>query len=287
MGGSSAVGYGLATAVGAGSADYLAKTTTDRVGPLSTLWFLELFGAPVLVLLAYLVDGFRAIPLVFTSALVGSSCLSLVGLFLLYRAFQRGRLSIVAPLTSGYPALTVILSVVFLGERFLLPQFLGLVATLFGILLLAGRDRRPASLARSGRAGVGSALGAFVAFGLFYFSLKLVLGPVPPVTGAAVTRLTGLALVTPIMLRRHAPMWPERGLRARAAVFPVLDSVSLVVFNLGVVWSNSISILTTVSGLYGAVTLTWAILFLRERPSSLQWIGCALIFAGVAGLALY
>ena len=287
MGSGSAVGYGLATAVGAGSADYLAKTTTDRVGPLSAVWFLELFGASVLVPLALVVDRFRPIPGTLMAGLIALSSLSVLGLFLLYRAFERGRLSIVAPLTSGYPALTVLLSVVLLGERFVPLQLLGLLATLLGIVILAGRKPSTAGPARPAHAGVGSALAAFLAFGLFYFGLKLVLGPIPPVTGAAVTRLTGLAMVAPAILGRRKPAWPERGLRLRAIGFPVIDSLSLVVFNLGVVVAGSLSILTTVSGLYGAVTLAWATLFLRERPDVAQWGGCALVFVGVVCLALF
>lgn len=287
VGGSSAVAYGLATALGAGSADYLAKTTTDRVGALSSLWFLEFFGAPILVALAIAFDGIRGVPIGPLIGLVSISVLSLVGLFCLYRAFELGRLSIVAPLTSGYPALTVVLSAIVLGERFTVPQIVGLGATLAGIVILAGRRQAKSGQGRSGWSGVASALAAFVAFGLFYFGLKFVIGPVPPVTGAAVTRLVGLAVVAALMLRQGRGLWPGRGLRTRAIAFPAIDSLSLVVFNLGVLLSGSIAILTTVSGLYGAVTLFWAIALLGERPNGIQWAGCSMIFAGVVLLALF
>lgn len=286
MGHATAVGFGLATAGGAGTADFLAKTTTDRVGALASLWYMEAFGAPVLVLLALVADGLRAVPLPATLALVGLSSLSLAGLFCLYRAFAVGRLSVVAPLTSGYPALVVLLSVTVLGERFSLPALGGLVATLLGIVLLTRRETASAHDDRPARAGVGFALLAFVAFGLFYFGLKFVLGPVPPTTGAAIVRLVGLAIVFPVLLRTRTPWRPPRGVRARAIGFPVVDGLSLVVFNLGVVRSGSLAVLTTVSGLYGAVTLAWAVLLLGERPSGVQWVGCALVFLGIGALAL-
>ena len=286
MGGSSAVGYGLATALGAGSADYIAKTTTDRVGALPSLWYLELFGAPLLVALALFIDGGRWPPLGPLLGLVAISLLSVLGLFCLYRAFELGRLSIVAPLTSGYPALTVVLSVAFLGERFDLLQVAGLGATITGAVLLAGGRSEAMGATRRLGAGVGSALAAFASFGLFYFALKFVIGPVPPVTGAAVTRLVGLVAVASVMLRQRRALLPPTGLWARATSYPAIDSLSLVAFNLGVLGAGSIAILTTVSGLYGAVTLFWAILLLRDRPSPAQWVACGLIFVGIALLAL-
>ena len=286
VGDASAAAYGLATAGGAGSADFLAKTTADRVGALTTLWYLELFGAPVLVVLALIIDGIPAPPFWAVVGLIALSSLSLLGLYFLYRAFQFGRLSIVAPLTSGYPALTAVLSVVFLGERFVPLQVLGLVATLAGIVTLASRQKSNPTSARSSRAGVASALAAFIAFGLFYFGLKFVIGPVPPVTGAALTRLVGLAVVAPFMVKWGKRLSPPAGLRTRATLYPVLDSLSLVAFNLGVVLAGSIAVLTTISGLYGAVTLGWAIGVLGERPDGIQWMGCALIFLGVIVLTL-
>lgn len=284
MSGPAAVGYGLATAGGAGTADFLAKTTTERVGALRSLWYLEIFGAPVLVALAVLFDGLRLPPVGALVGLAGLSGLSLLGLFCLYRAFERGRLSLVAPLTSGYPALTALLSVAVFGEGLGLLQAAGLAVTLGGIALLASRGR--SSSARTAPAGVIYALGAFAAFGVFYFGLKLFIGPVPPVTGAAVTRLVGVLGTAVAMRYGGRTWWPPRELRARAVAYPVLDSLSLVTFNLGVLLAGSLAILTTVSGLYGAVTLAWAIVALRERPDRWQWAACGAVFLGVVLLAL-
>ena len=286
MGQTSAVGFGLATAAGAGTADFLAKTTTDRVGALSSVWFLEAFGAPILVVLALAIDGLPGLPVQPMIELAGLSSLSILGLFCLYRAFEFGRLSVVAPLTSGYPAMVVVLSGAYLGESFGALQILGLAATLGGIVTLSSRENPRGRSERPATAGVPYALAAFVAFGLFYFGLKFLLGPIPPTTGAAEIRLVGLALVAPVIWFRGARMTPPAGLHARALAFPALDSLSLVVFNLGVVYAGSLSVLTTVSGLYGAITLAWATVVLRERPDAVQWAACGLVFLGVILLAV-
>ncbi|MCI4368649.1 MAG: EamA family transporter [Thermoplasmata archaeon] len=286
MGVGAAVGYGLATAAGAGSADFLAKTTTDRVGFLKTLWYLELFGAPVLIALALWSDGLRPLPVVPLLGVLALALLSVGGLLFLYRAFELGRLSVVAPLTSGYPVLSVVLSVFVLGESLSLLALAGIVAVLSGVLLIARRSAQGGRAPKDPRAGIIAAAIAFVLFGFYYFGLAFVIGPVPPATGAALTRLVGLATVGGVVLSRAGPRLPPRSVLPRAVAFPVLDSLSLVAFNVGWVVSRSLAVLVTVSGLYGAVTLGWAVAVLHERPSAVQWGGALLIFARIAALSL-
>ena len=282
----SEIGFGLATAGGAGTADFLAKTTTDRVGFYTTLWYLELFGAPVLVALALLVAGLRPLPLVPFLETVGLAVLSFVGILFLYRAFERGRLAVVAPLTSGYPVLIVALSLLVLHEPLTPLAAGGIGAVLVGSVVLAGGAPDPGSPVPRARAGVASAALAFVAFGLFNFGLKFVIGPVPPTTAAAITRLVGLALATGLGASVHALRLPPREIRLRAVGFPIVDSLALVAYSLGVAAAASIAILGTVSGLYGAVTLAWAVVLLKDRLGRRRGAGALLIFAGIALLAV-
>jgi transporter family protein len=65
----------------------------------------------------------------------GGLCTSL-GAIGFFSAIERAPLALVAPLTSLYPVLTVLLSLLFLGERLTLAQSLGVVcAILSGVLL--------------------------------------------------------------------------------------------------------------------------------------------------------
>ena len=286
MGIGASVGYGLATAGGAGSADFLAKTTADRVGFLPTLWYLELFGAPVLIAVALVSDGLHPLPLGPVLGVLALAVLSVGGLMFLYRAFELGRLAVVAPLTSGYPVLTVVLSVAVLGESLSLVSGLGIAGVLIGVLLVARGTAVGARPARDPRGGVLAAAIAFVLFGLYYFGLAYVIGPVPPATGAALTRLVGLVIVGSAMVFHAGSRLPPRDLMPRAVAFPVLDSLSLVAFNVGWVTGRSLAVLVSVSGLYGAVTLAWAVAVLKDRPSPPQWAGAVLIFLGIAALSL-
>ncbi|MDN3509964.1 MAG: EamA family transporter [Candidatus Jettenia sp.] len=59
-----------------------------------------------------------------------------LGLVFYYFALQRGHASLVVPLTSLYPAVTVVLSYAILAERPSLTQWIGLILILIGAFLL-------------------------------------------------------------------------------------------------------------------------------------------------------
>jgi drug/metabolite transporter (DMT)-like permease len=69
--------------------------------------------------------------------IAGSGLLDLTANFLYLVASRRGLLSLVAVLTSMYPASTVLLARVVLGERLTFIQMVGLGVAMSGIVLIA------------------------------------------------------------------------------------------------------------------------------------------------------
>ena len=66
-----------------------------------------------------------------------SAILVVVGSLLLYYALYKGKASIVVPLSSIGPAITVALSILFLKETLTITQIIGVVLILLGVILLS------------------------------------------------------------------------------------------------------------------------------------------------------
>ena len=279
------IGYGLATALGYGTSDYIAKRTTDKVGFVETYWYLELVGAPLLLVLALILEPTYSFPWEPLLLLIGLGAVNVVASFFLFRAFEFGTLSVVSPVASGYPSLIVVLAVVVLHEQLTLPDILGIVLTLMGVVLITRVTIGEVSKVKDHRLGIVSAIIAFFGYGIFYFGLKLVVGPIPPLTSAAFVRLLSLAPVAVIAARRGVLRLPRKGLASAAVTIGILDSLALVAYNLGLVNGHALAVLGTVSGLFSAVTVAWAVLLMKERLSAVQWIGAIAIFAGIVSLA--
>jgi drug/metabolite transporter (DMT)-like permease len=280
------IGFGLATAFGYGTADFIAKRTADRVGFVETLWYLEALGTPILVVLALAIEHVTSLPVEPLLLLIGLTGFNVVASVFLYRAFEFGTLSVVSPVASAYPTLIVVLAVVALHESLTLYDAVGISLTIAGVVLITRVTAGEVSRAKDPRVGIVSAGVAFLGYGVFYFGLKLVVGPIPPITSAALVRTISLLPVAVLAVRRGVLRFPRPGLRRAAVIIATLDSLALVAYNFGLTTGHSLAVLGTVSGLFSAVTVAWAVVMLKERLGALQWVGAAAIFVGIVILAL-
>jgi uncharacterized membrane protein len=283
---------GLVGAVCWGVADFIARFASRRVGAYRTLLFMQAFG--FVGLSAYLswTHGFAQIaahgwkPWVF-GAIAG--LLNMIASLALYYSFQIGVMSVVAPVSSSYPALTVALALLS-GEHIQALRGVGLAITLVGVVLAstsfaadnadAHADASPA-YARLAK-GVVWAIVAAVGFGFLFWFLGFhvvpVLGSVISVWMIRLTSFTVLVLAAAparqdIALPHGAVWWMLAGVG-------LLDTAAFVFNNAGL-HTGQVSVVSVLASLYGAVTVVLAWIFLRERLDLSQWLGIALIFAGI------
>jgi uncharacterized membrane protein len=181
---------GLTAAICWGVADFCARFASRRIGAFRTLFFMQIVG--LVAMTAYLVSttgispataGWRPWTL---AALAG--VISTLGALALYYAFQIGMMSVVAPISSSYPAITVALAYLS-GERLQPHRAVGLAVTIVGVMLAATSFSSNADgAAQDGRGkhaqltkGVGWSIFAAVAFGVMFWFLGF---HVVPLTGA-------------------------------------------------------------------------------------------------------
>ncbi len=286
MGTESDLFFGLSTALGYGTSDFVARQATQRIGHVRVLFYMELVGFIVLAPLALFLEGGRRLGSGAWLLVVGLGILNTFSTLFLYRAFEYGVLSVVSPIASSYPAATAALAILFLNQFPGLPPTLGIVFVIGGILLLSRGGVHPSNAPpKDARVGLVSAFVAFAGYGVFYFALKYVVADVGPVTVATLVRATGVVLLLvlhafggPRVLGLPRPLWPS------LAAMGVLDSLAFIAFNVGILQGN-VAIVGTLSGLFSAVTVGLARAVLRERLTRPQLLGVAAIFAGVVLIA--
>ncbi len=284
----SEIGFGLLAALGWGTADFLAKISSDRLGYLRTALYMQLVSGVFLVFFS-LPDLPRLwqYPLASAGA-AGLGVVSLVGLLALYKGFQIGRLSIVSPIVSGYPALTSLLAVFLLAETLPTGRILGIIVTISGVLMISFKSQKASERDKSPMSsGILYALGAFVLFGILYLAIKLVvviLGVWLPIMILRWVSASILA-VSLIASGRSFSLPSSSSFRFVGSV-AVLDTLGNIAFNLGVI-SGSVAIVSTLSGLFSAITVGLAWLILRERIAKHQLVGILAILGGVAFIGYF
>lgn len=215
-------------------------------------------------------------------ALIGASAL-----LFLYRGLALGPIAVVSPISAGYSAITVLLVVIFLGERLSIGET-GAIAVTFGGIVLASTDLRQV-VALRGRPlpGVPSALVAMVGFGCWGALMAAASREHDELALILVGRAAGFVFMTlvAVAMRSGFPRDSRRGTLAMVVLIGAVDTIANVLFVFGVA-SGEAAIVATASGLYPVVPVALAIVFLHERLAPSQYAGVAVLIAGLVGLGL-
>src|SRR6266446_6613387 len=280
---------GLLTALTWGGADFVARFATHRIGALRSMLYMQLTGFLLLssILQAFgswghLADGSGWQPWAW-GFLAGS--FNAVSGLALYRAFEIGKMSVVAPLSASYPALTLLLSWM-TGERLSAVRIAGIFCTLVGVVVVASGEKTPdendaEAVRRSGR-GIGLAMFSAVGFAMPFWLLAIrIITRVGAIQTVWMIRLTSTLLIAAAILVSKQPVRLPRG-RVRWMVLGmgVFDTGAFVLSNLGMKMEQ-VAVISVLGSLYGAVTVGLAAFFLREHVSRWQWLGIATIFHGI------
>jgi drug/metabolite transporter (DMT)-like permease len=284
---------GLIAAVCWGVGDFAARFCSRRVGAWRTQMYMQLFGAAVLTLYLWRAGDFPHLAAlgwrVWIAVVIGG-VLNAFASPALYRAFEIGTMSVAAPVSSAYPAITVSLALLS-GERMDATRAVGLTVIFVG-MILAAISWSPVATDGDGAAasggrrwlvrGAGWAVVSAVGFGVMFwwigFHVVTQLGAVASVWAVRVTTFLVL-LMTAVPARQNVAL-PRGKVWFLLAVIGLVDTVAYVSNNVGMALGH-VSIVTVLSSLYGAVTVLLGAIFVRERLAKSRWLGIGLIFCGI------
>jgi drug/metabolite transporter (DMT)-like permease len=231
---------------------------------LSTLWW----GWP---------DAAAVWPWAPLAGLVGA--LSLVAF---YSALARGTMGIVSPVAATGVVVPVLLGLL-AGERPPPPVLLGIVAAICGVVLASGPELRSVEADRRRASALGLAVLAALGFGL---TLWLLAKAAPG--GLLATLLWQRAAGVAAGLLLLAMLRP-RG-RAGARDLPLLALIGLLDLAANAAYAAAstrglLSVTALLGSLYPVMTAALARAVLGERLQPVQWVGVAVVLAGVALIA--
>lgn len=271
---------GLLTATGFGTADFIAKLSTNKTGFLRTALFMQVIGS--FVVLPFAFHDISRLFLQPWAALDGIllGVVNAVATLSLYKGFEVGRLSVVSPIASSYPLVSILLAVSFLGESLTRERLLGIGSVMVGIILVCIQRTRE-DVSRQVTHGAAYAIVFMILCGLVFFSLKPVSNALGVYLPVLLMRWMG-ALVLAITFFTRKPIGSSRlNVLPSIVAVAVLDTAANVVYNIGVS-IGTVSIVSTIGGLFSAVTVLLACTFLKESLTRHQILGLLAIAGGVS-----
>jgi transporter family protein len=279
---SDALVFGLFAMLAWGVGDFFMKLAADKFGTLRTQFVQFIFGLIIALILIY---SFFPVPeFRWTHQLIllfiPFSILNIGGLLAYIEALRRGPVSLVAPISSIYPIITAVLSVIFLKEYITFIQWIAIFIVVAGVMLTSFSSfKKKASLS-----GIPFAIASFLMWGVLFVLFKPIVVQMGPILPSLIVDAIGLVLLPIWLMQRGELSIPKVTINRWAALMltVVILGLAYPIFAIGLRISNA-SIITAISSTYPAVIIILSVIFLKEK---LHWWQILGIFTIIIGMVL-
>ncbi len=279
--------FGLISAAGLGTADFMARFSARALGAPLTYAVVLLIGS-IGATAWFLLSGVDFVWSVSGCGYAVAHGLSVASMcMLLYAGLARGPVAIVAPIVAAHPALVLVVNVM-MGVRPGAAQWAAMSLVIAGGIMIArSAESHPQFTgAKSSelRTTILIALAACLAYVLLVLTAQAAAPLIGEIQTILIARWSGLTFVAALLWVQRTPIavplqWlPFVGLQA------LLDGLGYAAFLAGA-RSEAPHIAMVVASTFSVVTVILAKFVLKEPISRLQWIAIVMIAIGTAALA--
>jgi drug/metabolite transporter (DMT)-like permease len=268
--------------------DLIARYFATKIGAYRMAFWTLLVGSALLSVIVLWNGTIQNIDLATAELIVILGIVYGLAVSSLFKAFSMAPISIVGPFTAGYPALIVVWGLI-TGVHPAALQIIAVILILAGAVVVGRMGADDGGLATVAR-GNRTRLFFFCAVASFCFAIAVVLGQLASVKLGEIettflNRIPAALVLLPFM-RQEKPEVESIGLKSWIALSAMgLFDVSAVcgINYMGRLPNKELGAMGISA--YGAISVLLAMIILKEKVSSWQWVGIAMIVAGVAGLA--
>jgi transporter family protein len=278
---------GIAGMFGWGLYDFLGGVFAKQMGPSRSFFWSQLAGLASAIILALVLATRLHVPLLVVALLPIAAILYSAGYLFFFRGLEIGNISIVAATMNLWAVFTMLFAFIFLGQRLSTTQSFAVLLILSGATLASADWSRVRHQGFQLSSGVKEAvLGAFF-FGVFWNISEVISESVGWVWTTLLVKL-GIVLFLLLLsfLSRRDLGMAEATTKTKCAVLimGVVEAGAVAAVNYGMTIGDAI-LITPIASALSIVTITLAIVFLKERVTRLQGLGMLAAVAGIVATA--
>jgi len=271
--------------IGWGIYDFLGGVFAKQIGPFKSFFWSQLAGLLSIFLLAivFTINLNASILVILLSAI--AAIIYAAGYLLFFKGFEIGNISIVAATMNLWAVFTMLFAFIFMGQRLSTIQTVGVLMIISGATLasLNWSDVRNQGFQLS--AGVKEAiLGAFF-FGVFWNISEIIseeMGWLFTTLFVKLGIILFLLFFSFLVKREISLSKATTQTKYMLVLMGIIEAGAVALVNFGLTIGDAILIMPIASAL-SIVTITLAIVFLKEKVTKLQGVG---IIAAIVGIIL-
>jgi len=268
---------------GWGIYDFLGGVFAKQIGPFKSFFWSQLAGLLSAFLLTFVITTSINVPILVIILFPIAAIVYSAGYLFFFKGFEIGNVSIVAATMNLWAVFTMLFAFIFMGQRLSTIQTLGVLMIISGVTLasLNWSDLRNQRFQLS--SGVKEAvLGAFF-FGVFWNISEIIS---EEVGWLLTTLLVKLGIILFLLLFSFLAK-REIGLAKTAtktkytvALMGIIEAGAVAVVNYGLTIGDAI-LITPIASALSIVTITLAIIFLKDKVTKLQGLGIITAIVGI------
>lgn len=278
---------GIGGMVGWGIYDFLGGVFSKKIGSFRSLFWSQLMGLGAILLLTLAFKTQFNIPLLALALSPLASIVYSAGYLFFFKGFEKGNVSIIAATMNLWAVFTMLFAFLFMGQRLSATQTLGVFLILSGATLAAIDWNSVKNQGFSLSLGVREAvLGAFF-FGVFWNISEIVSEEVGWLASTVLIKIgiTIFLLVFSYVGKQEIKLTDISARTKFAILFMgVIEVAAVALVNYGLTIGDAI-LITPIASALSIVTILLAVLFLKDKISTIQGFGILMAIAGITATA--
>lgn len=271
-----------------GLQNFMFAKISRKIGSFRTyLWLQAIMVIIYLAVAGFLIQRTSIDMPIFLLMLV-TTVVGVIGLFSFIKGMEVGSVPVVSAVSSGWAAVTVILSILFLNERITTLQILSIFIIIVGVVVTSLDFKKIKSGVSKKATGMKYALITLFGWGFFFFLDSLLVSKLDWFYAALLVNISTLFVVLIYGRLTKNKFTIEKNSRSILPIIVVASTLNLIgtlAYNFGVT-SNYTAIVAPLTSATPIVVILLAVFLLKEKLEPSKIIGIALVVAGAIALSL-
>ena len=274
---------GIAGMFGWGIYDFLGGVYSKQIGPFKSFFWSQLAGLISILLLLFAFTINLNVPILVIILLPIAAIVYSVGYLFFFKGFEMGNVSIVAATMNLWAVFTMLFAFIFMGQRLSTMQTLGVFMIISGVTLASLNWREIKNHNFKLSLGVKETVfGAFF-FGVFWNISEIIsekIGWLPTTLFVKFGIIVFLLLFSFLIKQELVLTKVTTKTKIIVLLMGSIEAGAVAIVNYGLTIGDAI-LITPIASALSIVTITLAIIFLKDKVTKLQGLGMITAIAGI------
>ena len=268
---------------GWGIYDFFAGVYSKKIGPYKTFFWSQLAGLFFVLLLVSVFKISLNIPVLTIILLPIAALFYSAGYLLFMKGFEVGNISIVAAIMNLWAVFTILIAFIFMGQRLSTPQSIGVLMIISGATFASLNRNDISNKSHQLSSGVKeTVLGAFF-FGAFWNISEVIsekIGWLLTTLFVKIGIILSLLLLSFLIKRELYLTKATNKTKLMVVLMGIIEAGAVAILNFGLTIGDAI-LITPIASALSVVTITMAIIFLKEKITKFQGLGIVTAISGI------